>query len=110
MATYARGVTTSGVSTLGLVQNFEKGKEAESVTAEDENGEVAFEEKFNHKHNVTFEVVYDTTQTLPDVGDTLSVGSVNYICDTVTEMEENKGLKRVKITAHRWIGNSLPAA
>ncbi|OGV36978.1 MAG: hypothetical protein A2020_16385 [Lentisphaerae bacterium GWF2_45_14] len=110
MATYVRGVNKTGVPTMGLLQNLNSDKGCEFAVAEDEAGEVAAEEAFGQKVTGNFEVVYDSTQTLPDPGDVISVRSVNYTVDSVSEKESNKDFKRVTINYHRYITNGIPAA
>lgn len=117
MATYRRGVVTTIGGSAGLLQNVQFTEATDTEEAQDENGEVAAFEDFNEQADATMEVVWDTTQTLPDVGSTVVVAGAlktawngNWALRRLIHTENNRAYVRTTYEAHRYLANSLPAA
>ncbi len=125
MATYQQGVIVDGItSTLGLAQRITKRNAAQIVEAKDENGAVAAVTQINPTRDVSFEFVYDTAQTIPDLSaarttpvvfayddDGVSgTGSTeNYIVADTEDVEENEGYRKVNLNCRRYLENGVPA-
>lgn len=113
-AVYSRGVVSSiGSASMGLLQSVTFDEAADTEEALDANGDVLAFEDFNRKVDGTMEVVYNTNSSVPTTGSTVTVaGSLNsawngnYACRKVSMKEDNRGYKRVTITAQRYLTNS----
>ena len=103
MATYARGISLTGLPTYGLVQNVNEDNEIEFATAEDEDGEVAVEDSFNAKTSFKFEYVYDTEISKPAPGTNITISGETYVIDKVGDVKENKGFRKVTIECHQYL-------
>ena len=113
MATYqfgAVGATGIAEGTYGLLQSFSKNHTSDEAVAQDADGNVADQHIYNKVDEITCEYVFDTTTTLPSVGDTVSVGSDHYTVMSVNETESNTDYKKAQLTLKRYVNNSIPSS
>ncbi len=115
MATYKHGVVSTLSGTLGKVNSLSYDHTAQQDEAKDENGDVIDRVDFDKRYKVTAELVFDTTQTAPAVGDSLTATFANpsltikFYVDKVTVTENNEKHKMLSVEGTRYIANALPA-
>lgn len=114
MATYQRGVISTLSGAYGMIQSLQFSKSSTEATAPDEMGEVAAFEFYDDRAACTIEVIWDTTKTLPDIGDIVTLSGTiedgSYAVSGVSVSETNKEYKRATLNLIRFVANALPAA
>jgi len=105
---YNFGVGTTATS-QGLVQNFATTQSNEIGEARDPNGDVYAVTSYNETEEFTAEWVLESTYTVPNVGDVITIGGNNYMLTSIVETESNTEYKRLSLTGNRWITNSVPS-
>jgi hypothetical protein len=103
---YSKGVLAT-MGSFGLIQSFTSDLTGETAEAPDENGDVAAYTDFNSGHDVSMEVIFDTTTTLPAWGASLTVLNSyghdgTYYCRGSTITQQNKDYKKATIKAHHY--------
>lgn len=106
MATYSKGVLAT-MGTYGLIQSFTCEMSGDSAEAADADGQTVAYADFNSSHDITMEVIFDTTQSLPAYGATMVVsGGIGhdgtYYCRGVTVTQQNKDYIKATIKGHHY--------
>lgn len=106
MATYSKGVLAT-MGSYGLIQSFTSDLTGETAEAPDEDGEVADYTDFNSGHDVSMDVIFDTTTTLPVFGAALTVLNSlghdgTYYCRGCTLTQQGKDYKKATVKAHHY--------
>jgi len=114
MASYQFGVISTVTGAVGLLQSFSWNASGTEAVAQDNLGEVAAYTIYDKQATASIEVVFDTTTTLPDVGDVVTLAGVpeagSYVVTGTGTTESNTAYKRASLTVKRWLSASLPAA
>lgn len=90
-------------ASLGKVQSSTKKTGSDKVELLDENGEVFTVVYFNEKKECQFEAIFQSSVTLPAIGDTITIGGVaTCLVDSIEEKWDNKNAKMFTITATKY--------
>ena len=115
MATFtfgAVGATNVAEGTYGYLQSFSYSYAADEATASNAMGAVAAQTIYNPVTTCSCEYVFDSTKTLPSVGDKIIVGATDaYTVMTVDKSETNTGYPTASIVMKRYTGvaGGIPA-
>lgn len=94
------GTEDMGYSAIGTIVSGGDKETSDKLEIKDRYGNVVAVIYFNDKHECTIEVIFDSTVTLPGIGDTISVaGLVNVIVDSIEKKWEQAKEKMVSIAA-----------
>lgn len=107
MATLAFGTNSS--TTYGVVQSLSKNKSAEVAEARDHEGKVIEQRAYSKGTEVQMEVLFDSTATLPEAGEKITVDTVEYLVTSCNETSSNTEYKKATITATKKDDATLTA-
>ena len=90
-------------ASLGKIQSASRKLGGDKVELLDEDGEVFCVIYFNDKNECEFEAVFLSTVTLPERGDTITIGCItNALVDDLDEKWSNKNAKMFTIRATKY--------
>lgn len=102
---------TSGVSTQGygklLSASVKRGAAKEKLP--DEEGNTCGVVYYDEEDTLVLEVMCKSSITLPEIGGTVMLDSVTGYIDDAERKWENRNVKKLSITASRFVNNSLPS-
>ena len=102
------GITRDS-GTYGVVQNVETEDSIDTATYSDADGDVAAAHAFNRKQTLKCDFIYDSSSAPPAAGDTITINSLSWQTDSVTETEVTDDYRKVSINGTRWVTNDVPS-
>ncbi len=113
MATYQFGVAGTLTTAYGLLQNFSVTNTGTVHEAKDKDGETAYVCSNQEILEASADLIFDTTQTAPAFGDTITTTGMYagmYKVMSVTETESSSEFRKMSVTLKKWVDNTLPAS
>jgi len=102
-ANVVMGTEDIGYSAIGTIVQGNRKDGAEKVFIKDRYGNTVAVIYFDYKNQCSIDVIFDSTVTLPSIGDALSLANLtDVLCDTITLKWENDKEKMVTIEATRF--------
>jgi len=96
------GTADAGYNAIGTIVSAERKDSSDQLELKDRYGNVVVVIYFNYKNECTIDVIFDSTVSLPAIGDALSVcGLTIVLVDTITLKWEQGKEKMVTIKATR---------
>lgn len=90
-------VSTGGGLSASLLQSLTENATAEIAEARDENGAVTDQIAYSRETTASLEAIFDTGDTLPAAGASVTIGTVTGLVTSVGSQEKNTGYKSCTI-------------